>query len=338
MLITRFSMKKRIIAFITGLTLGTSLFSAAFADDAVHSTDVSSSPRTETRSITQIDAVTGEITEKEVTIELSGASSGSAPGYYPNGNEFAPTPFGMVGPTNDMIPVTNSKIGPAQYVASLQVSATAGTFVGTGTLVAPGVILTCAHNIYNSQFGGDNYAKSMLITPGRQGAHDTAGSYQVNLNASTYIISSNFLKGESWDDWALIFLDGANTGYSGIAWDGNYANYVNTAAFSYGYPAQQWPAVDDGTNGAGTSTPWVMYQSIGYIRKSDAHTLKGDWDMVGGFSGGPLMQYRENAGYCVIGINRDGNGKDNHWQSYPTSFSGARPMDEFLFNLIMQYR
>ena len=58
--------------------------------------------------------------------------------------------------------------------------------------------------------------------------------------------------------------------------------------------------------------------NIDYIRSQTSKYLKGDWDLTGGFSGGPLVEYISGAGYVAIGIHKDGSTIDG--SSYPTSY------------------
>ena len=67
--------------------------------------------------------------------------------------------------------------------------------------------------------------------------------------------------------------------------------------YAYGYPSQ--------INGA--DARYRMCKSSGYIRSQTSKYLKGDWDLTGGFSGGPLVEYISGAGYVAIGIHKDGS-------------------------------
>ena len=66
----------------------------------------------------------------------------------------------------------------------------------------------------------------------------------------------------------------------------------------------------------------VAYTHLsGYSRSQTSKYLKGDGDLTGGFSGGPLVEYISGAGYVAIGIHKDGSTIDG--SSYPTSYTGA---------------
>ena len=79
-----------------------------------------------------------------------------------------------------------------------------------------------------------------------------------------------------------------------------------------------------------------MCKSSGYIRSQTSKYLKGDWDLTGGFSGGPLVEYISGAGYVAIGIHKDGSTIDG--SSYPTSYTGALRITQSLYTLFLSYR
>ena len=78
-----------------------------------------------------------------------------------------------------------------------------------------------------------------------------------------------------------------------------------------------------------------MCKSSGYIRSQTSKYLKGDWDLTGGFSGGPLVEYISGAGYVAIGIHKDGSTIDG--SSYPTSYTGALRIPQSLYTLFLSY-
>mgnify|MGYP002923450624 FL=1 len=96
--------------------------------------------------------------------------------------------------------------------------------------------------------------------------------------------------------------------------------------YAYGYPSQ--------INGA--DARYRMCKSSGYIRSQTSKYLKGDWDLTGGFSGGPLVEYISGAGYVAIGIHKDGSTIDG--SSYPTSYTGALRITQSLYTLFLSYR
>lgn len=82
----------------------------------------------------------------------------------------APSPAPMiVFPTDNRTRVTPTNVQPYYWVGQLAITfpdGTAGT--GTGTLVAENKVLTCAHNLYQAQYGG--YARTVSFTLARNGS------------------------------------------------------------------------------------------------------------------------------------------------------------------------
>ena len=89
-------------------------------------------------------------------------------------------------------------------------------------------------------------------------------------------------------------------------------------------------------NGKISDARYRMCKSSGYIRSQTSKYLKGDWDLTGGFSGGPLVEYISGAGYVAIGIHKDGSTIDG--SSYPTSYTGALRITQSLYTLFLSYR
>ena len=118
---------------------------------------------------------------------------------------------------------------------------------------------------------------------------------------------------------------GTKTGWLGLHWQSS--NYSSSQlVYAYGYPSQ--------INGA--DARYRMCKSSGYIRSQTSKYLKGDWDLTGGFSGGPLVEYISGAGYVAIGIHKDGSTIDG--SSYPTSYTGALRITQSLYTLFLSYR
>ena len=79
-----------------------------------------------------------------------------------------------------------------------------------------------------------------------------------------------------------------------------------------------------------------MCKSSGHIKSQTSKYLKGDWDLTGGFSGGPLVEYISVSGYVAIGIHKDGSTVDG--SQYPTSYTGALRITQSLYTLFLSYR
>lgn len=81
---------------------------------------------------------------------------------------------------------------------------------------------------------------------------------------------------------------------------------------------------------------YKMCESSGHIKSQTSKYLKGDWDLTGGFSGGPLVEYISGSGYVAIGIHKDGSTVDG--SQYPTSYTGALRITQSLYTLFLSYR
>lgn len=81
---------------------------------------------------------------------------------------------------------------------------------------------------------------------------------------------------------------------------------------------------------------YKMCKSSGHIKSQTSKYLKGDWDLTGGFSGGPLVEYISGSGYVAIGIHKDGSTVDG--SQYPTSYTGALRITQSLYTLFLSYR
>ena len=68
----------------------------------------------------------------------------------------------------------------------------------------------------------------------------------------------------------------------------------------------------------------------------DLTVIGMDDPLVGGISGGPLVEYISGAGYVAIGIHKDGSTIDG--SSYPTSYTGALRITQSLYTLFLSYR
>ena len=75
---------------------------------------------------------------------------------------------------------------------------------------------------------------------------------------------------------------------------------------------------------------------LGILEVRLQNISRGDWDLTGGFSGGPLVEYISGAGYVAIGIHKDGSTIDG--SSYPTSYTGALRITQSLYTLFLSYR
>ena len=267
-------------------------------------------------------------TKEESIVDTNSFTDGeTTAGYFPNGkiSDIDLSDLYAIIGSNDITVVDNPTATPYCSTVCLQITTNnGGTNYGSGFMIGPNALATAAHNLYSIKEKA--YVKSVNVAPARSDNSKPFGSE--NVSASSMIVSDSYLAGTSSEDWAIITLKnnlGTKTGWLGLHWQSS--NYSSSQlVYAYGYPSQ--------INGA--DARYRMCKSSGYIRSQTSKYLKGDWDLTGGFSGGPLVEYISGAGYVAIGIHKDGSTIDG--SSYPTSYTGALRITQSLYTLFLSYR
>ena len=247
------------------------------------------------------DFDTKEESIEEIIVETNSFTDGeTTAGYFPNrkiSDIDLSDLYAIIG-SNDITVVDNPTATPYCSTVCLQITTNnGGTNYGFGFMIGPNALATAAHNLYSIKEKA--YVKSVNVAPARSDNSKPFGSE--NVSASSMIVSDSYLAGTSSEDWAIITLKnnlGTKTGWLGLHWQSS--------------------------------------NSSGYIRSQTSKYLKGDWDLTGGFSGGPLVEYISGAGYVAIGIHKDGSTIDG--SSYPTSYTGALRITQSLYTLFLSYR
>lgn len=72
--------------------------------------------------------------------------------------------------------VSNTTVFPHSAICHLSIQMDSGTGIGTGFYIAPNRIMTAGHNVYHRRYGR---ARSMLITPGKNGSSSPFGSFRI---------------------------------------------------------------------------------------------------------------------------------------------------------------
>lgn len=274
------------------------------------------------------DFDTKEESIEEIIVETNSFTDGeTTAGYFPNGkiSDIDLSDLYAIIGSNDITVVDNPTATPYCSTVCLQITTNnGGTNYGSGFMIWPNALATAAHNLYSIKEKA--YVKSVNVAPARSDNSKPFGSE--NVSAISMIVSDSYLAGTSSEDWAIITLKnnlGTKTGWLGLHWQSS--NYSSSQlVYAYGYPSQ--------INGA--DARYRMCKSSGYIRSQTSKYLKGDWDLTGGFSGGPLVEYISGAGYVAIGIHKDGSTIDG--SSYPTSYTGALRITQSLYTLFLSYR
>lgn len=205
--------------------------------------------------------------------------------------------------------INPTKTPPFKKIVKLQVrypNSPKDSFICTGALVGPRMVLTCGHCVYNSSRGG--WAKFVEVIPGLNLAEKPYGSqYASRLHSNTAWTG----KRDFNHDWAIVELPDTTltkrVGYMGYGyWPDSQilGRNVNTA----GYPGDKCP--DGSTPGQGRKCPdgsWnkgtTMWKDYGKIDSVKTNTFHYQLDSFGGQSGSPVWWYKkQNDWRRVVGI------------------------------------
>jgi glutamyl endopeptidase len=183
---------------------------------------------------------------------------------------------------------------PWKLVCALEIDAPWGAFVGTGWFVAPKLLITAGHCVFDrNQMGGQ--AREITITPGRNRDEKPFGTQK----------SSRFSTLDLWHrdqnpdfDIAAIHLDKPFDSLGGAFQVGSFLDdelknfFVNVS----GYPASP---------GDGQEQWWAKNR----IRDVTPRRIFYDVDTSGGQSGGPVYIFKDDKGPpIVVGIHAYGIG------------------------------
>lgn len=194
---------------------------------------------------------------------------------------------------DDRVEVTNTEAYPWRCICSLNINAADGrSFIGTGWLISPRVVLTAGHCVFMHDAGG--WASSIEVIPGRRGAHRPYGSATTSALRSVQGWTQNQ---DSDFDYGAILLPEANRYGDQLGWFG-YSTRTDEELESgvvnlSGYPGDK-----------PSGTQWFHSLAV------DSHTerkFKYQIDTFGGQSGAPVWQLRSDGGRYGVGIHTSGH-------------------------------
>jgi glutamyl endopeptidase len=128
-----------------------------------------------------------------------------------------PLPESIIG-TDDRKRILDTDLAPWRMICALSIKGANGTAIGTGWFVGPRTLLTAGHCVFARELGGDGWAQSITIIPGRNGPEDQPYGA---VTATNFSIHKNWGEGHHQDfDIGCIHLTeplGEKTGWFGFA-------------------------------------------------------------------------------------------------------------------------
>lgn len=199
---------------------------------------------------------------------------------------FEDKPAKIIGADN-RVKITNATTFPYNTIVHLEMLAVNGVkYTGTGTIIAPNVVLTAGHCVFDYETG--EYYKSIAI---RRTA-STGNLNEIVVARSTKLLAHpdfvSYAKSHpgvynSQNDIGLIFLNqntGLSTGWMGLSTSSAAGQFINITGFPGDHLGQLW--------GMG-----------GNILRKNGNMLTYNIDMMGGQSGSPIY----TAENYILGVN-----------------------------------
>lgn len=222
---------------------------------------------------------------------------------------------GIVGADNQYR-IKNTKANPYRKVVRLYMQYPDGVYVGSGTMIAPNLVLTAAHNVYN--IDTDKWASKVSVVPAQNGGSRPYGTY----TASNYYVLRDYKsisgRNQFQQDVAVVRLSrnvSSSVGYLPISTGGHVGQRVQVT----GYPSYS------------RSKSNYMYTMFGNIGQRDGNVFYYTIDTEGGQSGGPVLNSKNQiVGVHVSSYSRVGSPANT------AEFNGARRVDGDVQHLINQ--
>lgn len=227
--------------------------------------------------------------------------------------EFGTSIMEVVIGTDERVEITATDLYPWRCICSLRIRAADGrSFIGTGWLISPRVLLTAGHCVYMHDAGG--WADEIEVIPGRQGSNEPFGSAICTQMSSTHgWVTDN----DTNSDYGVIMLPENKRFGDDLGWIG-YANRAtgdleNTVVNLSGYPGDK-PA----------GTQWFDNKQLISVTNEK---LFYEIDTFGGQSGAPVWQYMPDGTRYGVGIHTSGH----------LSGNSATRINDAVFNNIVNW-
>lgn len=219
---------------------------------------------------------------------------------------------GIIGEDNQH-QVTDTTQTPYRQIVHLEIEFASGNYLaGSGAMIGPDLILTAAHNVYDSETG--EWAKEVYAAPGRNGTGQNP--YEV-YDADSFVILKGFqAQGASQYDMAIIKLSqkvDSRVGQLDIAKTAAVGQRVQVPGFPFATPDKQY----------------FMYTMFGEIQSISEKIIHYQIDTEGGQSGSPVL----NAKGQIVGIHIAGFTNGTEYV-----VNGARVVDEGTDKLVQAMR
>lgn len=211
---------------------------------------------------------------------------------------------------DDQYKVNNTTVAPYRSVVHLQMKYGSSYYVGSGVLIAPNLVLTVAHNVYDQKKGV--WADSVEVTPARNGGTRPYGTYS---STTFYILRRYKTEGNvtpSSADMAVLKLNSnvSGAGYLSVSTSLSKNERIQIP----GYPAYTY------------SKAGSMYTSYGNVEGLHASLIGHKVDTEGGNSGSPILNSRNQ----VVGVHSAGRYTYGRYGTY----NWGRQVDSMALGMI----
>lgn len=205
---------------------------------------------------------------------------------------------------DERVEITDTTQWPWRAIAHLRVVTDLdGVYTCSGYFVAPDIVMTAAHCLYDSAFSADGYATTVEVTPGRDGTNKPYGS-QITTDFS---VANGYINvGSNHYDWGLVYMPDATLGNQ-VGWftyEVAAQSLVDTTVNLSGYPADKGGSTQWHEFGLVTELNEIIYGSLSY----DIYTASGQ-------SGAPVWTY-DGTTSSVVATHTLGKGSTACYQNY----------------------
>jgi V8-like Glu-specific endopeptidase len=206
---------------------------------------------------------------------------------------------------DDRTLVTDTSVSPWSTICALRMSFRGATYVGSGCLIGPRLVLTCGHNVYDPR---DGWAEWIEVTPGmcRSASGTPFGSVRVSGGPANLRTVQGWKEGDSTFDYGAVLLP-ANDRFrrAGAFSIGNFprTDLLGATLLISGYPGEKIP------HQRPYGDQWQHKRKCSGV---DTRTLVYLVDTTKGQSGSAIIVVRaSDQKHFVVGIHTNGSATSN---------------------------